>query len=101
MGDALKSKAAKVLVILLAACVLQGCRSTRARASFAPTKGILGTIRADKTTRTEVHGLLGQPHSPGAVTDLWEFKLPGGKTAIIEIAYCDNVVTAKRSYNLP
>jgi len=102
MGDkGRKKQVAAIAIILFAAFAAGSCRSAPLGGSFVPTKRTLDMIKLDKSTRSEVHEILGSPHSPGVVTELWEFKRRRGKTAVIEITFRGEVVAAKSGYNLP
>jgi len=80
---------------LILAVVLTGC------ATPIVTRNTLGEIEVNKTTRAQVHKMLGKPTSPGTATEVWEFALPEGKVGNVEISYYENVVVDIQSRNLP
>jgi len=93
--------ATRILLTALLALTPLGCQSARVGANNIPVKRAWRKIEPDTTDRAQVHKLLGPPHSPGKVSDVWEFRKKNGKTIVIEISYKSNTVAAKRGYNLP
>jgi len=71
----------KLLAVFLVSFIAGGC------ASPAPTKSVMNKIHVGKTTRAEVHQILGAPTTPGRTMEVWEYDLIDGKKPSISIGY--------------
>jgi len=74
-----------------------------------PTRSMIAKIEVNKSTRADVHGILGKPKSPGKYSDVWEWRKIDGKKPSVEINYQGpgrspldtDTVVEKQARNIP